>query len=86
MPDKRGRRPSVDLGSAWACMDAHRCGRTHMCGPTRGRPGEIFGEVSERLKEPVSKTGVRVTPYRGFESPPLRFRACFGLFCTVFLA
>ena len=30
------------------------------------------GEVSERLKELVSKTSVRVTPYRGFESPPLR--------------
>ena len=34
----------------------------------------ILGEVSERLKEPVSKTGVRVTPYRGFESPPLRLK------------
>ena len=31
------------------------------------------GEVSEWLKELVSKTSVRF-PYRGFESRPLRFR------------
>ena len=31
------------------------------------------GEVSERLMELVSKTSVRFFPYRGFESPPLRF-------------
>ena len=37
------------------------------------KPRSVRGEVSERLKELVSKTSVRVTPYRGFESPPLRF-------------
>ena len=36
------------------------------------------GEVSERLKELVSKTSVRFSPYRGFESPPLRFSAFPG--------
>ena len=36
------------------------------------KPRSVRGEVSERLKELVSKTSVRVTPYRGFESPPLR--------------
>jgi hypothetical protein len=30
------------------------------------------GEVSERLIEPVSKTGVLFIEYRGFESRPLR--------------
>jgi hypothetical protein len=33
----------------------------------------VFGEVSERLNEPVSKTGVLFIEYRGFESHPLRF-------------
>ncbi len=33
----------------------------------------VFGEVSERLNEPVSKTGVLFIEYRGFESRPLRF-------------
>ena len=32
-----------------------------------------YGEVSERLIEPVSKTGVLFIEYRGFESRPLRF-------------
>ena len=32
-----------------------------------------FGEVSERLIELVSKTSVRFTAYRGFESRPLRY-------------
>ena len=32
----------------------------------------VFGEVSERLIEPVSKTGVLFIEYRGFESRPLR--------------
>ena len=32
----------------------------------------VFGEVSERLNEPVSKTGVLFIEYRGFESRPLR--------------
>ena len=36
--------------------------------PTRSR----VGEVSERLNEPVSKTGVLFIEYRGFESRPLR--------------
>jgi hypothetical protein len=36
--------------------------------PTRSR----VGEVSERLNEPVSKTGVLFIEYRGFESHPLR--------------
>jgi hypothetical protein len=31
------------------------------------------GEVSERLIEPVSKTGVLFIEYRGFESRPLRW-------------
>ena len=30
------------------------------------------GEVSERLKERAWKARVRLTPYRGFESHPLR--------------
>ena len=33
---------------------------------------ELSGEVSEWLKEPVSKTGVPLTWDRGFESHPLR--------------
>ena len=32
----------------------------------------VSGEVSERLIEPVSKTGVLFIEYRGFESRPLR--------------
>ena len=39
-------------------------------GSSRSRGG--FGEVSERLNEPVSKTGVLFIEYRGFESRPLR--------------
>ncbi len=35
---------------------------------------ELFGEVSEWLKEPVSKTGVPRKWDRGFESHPLRQR------------
>ncbi len=35
-------------------------------------PEAGFGEVSERLNEPVSKTGVLFIEYRGFESRPLR--------------
>jgi hypothetical protein len=36
--------------------------------------------VSERLKEPVSKTGVLFIEYRGFESRPLRCVAYFGVY------
>ena len=37
------------------------------------RPGDFHaGEVSEWLKEAVSKTVVRATPYRRFKSHPLR--------------
>jgi hypothetical protein len=32
----------------------------------------MFGEVPEWLKGLVPKTSVRVEPYPGFESPPLR--------------
>jgi hypothetical protein len=32
----------------------------------------VFGEVSERLNELVSKTSVLFIEYRGFESHPLR--------------
>ena len=40
----------------------------------RGKSGQmqICGEVPERLIGPVSKTGVALRGYRGFESPPLR--------------
>ena len=46
-----------------------------------------FGEVSEWLKEAVSKTVVRFAPYRGFESHPLRhlnwdyFQLCSSCIC-----
>ena len=46
----------------------------------------VFGEVSERLNEPVSKTGVLFIEYRGFESRPLRFlRFQSGAFDLVLL-
>jgi hypothetical protein len=41
----------------------------------------VFGEVSERLNEPVSKTGVLFIEYRGFESRPLRSSLRFLLRC-----
>jgi hypothetical protein len=39
---------------------------------------DCFGEVSERLIEPVSKTGVLFIEYRGFESRPLRLFISLG--------
>ena len=39
---------------------------------------KLNGEVSEWLKEPVSKTGVPLTWDRGFESHPLRIPSAMG--------
>ena len=44
------------------------------------------GEVSERLKVPVSKTGVALLCHRGFESHPLRFFLRETPFLSGFLA
>ena len=41
-------------------------------GPATGPFARLDGEVSEWLKEPVSKAGEALTGFRGFESHPLR--------------
>ena len=73
-------RGKVRDGAGRASTGPGRRGERSRCRGERSRcRGDPFdglaarvGEVSERLKEPVSKTGVRLTPYRGFESRPLR--------------